>query len=219
MKIIVLHGPGEVGKRGEALRVRRQFAPDAVSIIDLKQDGVDKLEMVLTSVSLFENGPRLVVLENTPDKLDLSTLPRAGDNFTLLVIAGAPKAATALLQSAGNLRAKIFSFEGEKETSIFPYLDSLMEQRKQAFPELQKLLSSCEPMYILTMVYYALRRNILPLPSSPFARKKIETQKRRFNMSDWGRFYKLALQAEFAIKSGKIPEELGLIRLTQAITD
>lgn len=216
MKIILLHGPGEVGKRAEALRIRKQFSPDAVAIVDLKQDGVDKLEMALTAVSLFESGPRLVVAENAPDKLDLSLLPAVGENLTLLIIAGAPKFTTSLLQSVAKVRAKAYSFEGEKETSIFPYLDGLIEQKKEAFAELQKLLADFAGAYILTMVYYGLRRNILPLPASPFARKKIEAQKHRFGFSDWERFYKLTLQTEFAIKSGKVTEELGLVRLTQA---
>lgn len=217
MKIIVLHGPGEVGKRAEALRIRKQFSPDATAVLDLKQDGLDKLEMALSSVSLFESGLRLVVVENAPDKLDLTTLTQVGDEVHLLVIAGSPKAATSLMQSSGKIKAKVLSFEGERELSVFPYLDNLIEQKKEAHVELQKLLSEYGGMYVLTMVYYGLRRNILPLPASSFAAKKISSQKGRFDMAGWEKFYRLAILTEFNIKSGKISEDLGLLRLTQAI--
>lgn len=218
MKIIVLHGPGEMGKRAEALRIRKQFSPDATTIVDLNQEGIQKLEMALNSVSLFDNGPRLVVAENVSDKLDVSSIS-AEDTLTLLVIAGTLKATSLLLQSAVKMKAKVLAFEGEKELSVFPYLDYLMEQKKQALSEVTKLLSEYGAMYVLTMIYYGLRRNILPLPASPFARKKIEQQKKRFGTEDWENFYHLALTTEFNIKNGKIPEELGIVRLTQAIIE
>lgn len=218
MKMILLHGPGEIGKRTESLRIRKQFSPDCVTLLDLKQDGQDRLEVALTLVPLFESSERLVVVENAPDKLDLSTLPRGGESLTLLLLSGSLKSTSTLLQSAQKIRAKIYSFEGEKELSVFPFLDCLLERKKETFSELKKLLSEYEWVYVLTMVYYGLRRNILPLPASSYARSKIETQKRKFKLEDFENLYRLTLETEFAIKMGKIPPDVGLTRLVQEFT-
>lgn len=218
MKIILLHGPGEVGKRVEGLRVRKQFTADMTVLVDLKQDSLEKLEWALTSVPMFESGPRIVVAENVPEKLDLSTLPTGAEDLTFLLLSGSLKSTSTLLQSAQKLMAKAYSFEGEKELSVFPFLDKLIEQKKEAFAELEKLLSEYEWMYVLTMVYYGLRRNILPLPASSFARGKIEMQKRKFKLEDFENFYKFTLETEFSIKMGKIPPDIGLARLVQAFS-
>lgn len=218
MKTVLLHGPGEMGKRAEGLRIRKQFTPDAIAVVDLKQDGVDKLEMALTAVSLFESGSRLVVAENAPDKLDLSSLPSGDGGLTLLLLSGSLKPTSTLWQSAQKLKAKIYSFAGEKELSVFPFLDCLLELKKGAFLELGKLLSEYEWVYVLTMVYYGLRRNILPLPSSSYARNKIEMQKRKFKLEDFTNLYRLTLETEFSIKMGKIPPDVGLTRLVQGFT-
>ncbi len=218
MKIILLYGPGEVGKRTESLRIRKQFPTDATVLVDLKQDSLEKLEWALTSVPMFENGPRLVVADNAPDKLDLSVLPLGAENLTLLLLSGSLKSTATLLQSAQKQKANIFVFEGEKELSVFPFLDSLLEGKQEAFPQLEKLLSEYEWVYIITMVYYGLRRNILPLPASSYARSKIENQKRKHDLKDWESFYRISLETEFSIKSGSVPAEVGLTLLTSKIT-
>lgn len=218
MKVILLHGPGEVGKRTESLRLRKLFSPECVTLLDLKQEGLDKLEVALASVPLFDSSQRLVVAENAPDKLDLTTLPQGSEETTLLLLSGTLKAASALLQSAQKQKAKIYSFEGEKELSVFPFLDCLLERKKEAFLELKKLLAEYEWVYILTMVYYGLRRNILPLPTSSYARSKIESQKRKFSFDDFTTLYELTLTWEFAIKSGKVTPDIGLTRLVQGFT-
>jgi len=215
VKIIVLHGPGEVGKRTEALRIRKQFPTDMTVLVDLKQDSLEKLEWALTSVPMFGSGPRLVVSDNTPDKLDLSVLPLGADDLTFLLLSGPLKSASSLLQSAQKQKAKIFVFEGEKELSVFPFLDCLLDRKKEAFSQLEKLTSEYEWVYILTMVYYGLRRNILPLPASSYARGKIEVQKRKFKLEDFENLYKFTLDTEFSIKMGKIPPDIGLARLVQ----
>lgn len=218
MKMILLHGPGEVGKRTESLRLRKMFSSECVTLLDLKQEGLDKLEVALASVPLFESSQRLVVAENVPEKLDLSTLSAGGEDLTLLLLSGSLKSTSPLLQSAQKQKAKIYSFEGEKELSVFPFLDCLLEWKKEAFLELKKLLAEYEWIYILTMVYYGLRRNILPLPASSYARSKIETQKRKFKLEDFENLYRLTLETEFAIKMGKIPPDVGLTRLVQEFT-
>ena len=45
--------------------------------------------------------------------------------------------------------------------------------------------------------------------------KKIITQKKRYQPSDWQVLYEQVLQTEFDIKSGATTEEMGLTLLTQ----
>lgn len=214
MKIILLYGPGEAGKRTEGLNIRKFFPREAISQIDLKQASLKDLENLILARPLFETGPRLIVAENVSEKTDLKGL-RQGSELTLLLMAPSLKADSALLKSAKESGVKIILFEGEKEILAFPYLDYLIERKKQVFMELEKLLEVYGGMYILSMVYYLLRRNLLP-PASSFMQKKVQGQKLLYQPADWQALYKLALLTEFNIKSGVVPEKQGLISLTQA---
>lgn len=217
MKIILLYGPGEAAKRNEALRIRKQFASEDISFVDFKQINTQDLEVQFVSSSLFQRGPRLIVAENAPDNLSLQKLKVADDSLTLLILAGNLKADSQLFLSAKKLNAKLVLFEGEKELTAFPFLDALIEQRKQVFLELEKLLKEYGAIYVISMIYYLLRRNILPLPKNSFIRGKIQRQKQRYSLDDFERFYYLTLTTEFKIKSGLLNENTGLTFLIQKI--
>lgn len=213
MQIILLYGPGEVGKRNCLLKIKKNFSPDQISRIDLKQDSSADLDLKISSGSLFESGERLVVAENVPDKMDLGIVKKITGEITLVLMADHPPQTSPILQTAKKLGAKIYSFEGEKELTAFPFLDNLIEGKKEVFLELNKLLSEYGTMYILTMIYYLLRRNILPLPVSDFMRKKIQKQKQEFALKDFQKFYFLTLETEFKIKSGLASDKIALISL------
>ncbi|MFH0937237.1 MAG: hypothetical protein V1808_03005 [Candidatus Daviesbacteria bacterium] len=217
MKIILLLGAGETAKRNQALKIKKEFSPDDISTIDLKEQSEKDLEMALSSTSLFGSGQRLVIVENVPDKLDLENIKSADDNVTLLLLADTPRADCSLLKIAKKLKATIYSFEGEKELTAFPFIDNLIEGKKTAFLELEKLLAEYGGMYVLAMIYYLLRRNLLPSPASSFMKEKIGRQKRKYNLEDFEVFYKTALETEFYIKSGFTDEKMGLVTLTQKI--
>lgn len=216
MKIIVLYGLGEVEKRNELLKIKRRFPEQSVVQLDFKQDSWEKLTLVLAAQTLFEGGPRLVIVENASEKLDLKKLPDSLEDV-LLITASSLRNDSLLLQTAKALEARVLNFEGEKELSAFPFLDALMEGKKEAFIELQKLLLGYGWMYVLTMVYYGLRRNILPLPASSFVSNKIRTQKKRYQTLDWEKMYQLTLATEFGIKSGALSEKVALAKLVQII--
>lgn len=215
MKIIILYGAGEVGKRNYLLKIKKEFAPDQISQIDLKQESVADLELKISSGSLFENGERLVVAENVPDKMDLEILKKTNMNVTLILMAGHPQLSAPILQTAKKIEAKIYSFEGEKELTAFPFLDNLIEGKKAVFLELDKLFIAYGGMYILTMIYYLLRRNILPLPTSDFMKQKIQKQKQELSLKDFETFYQKTLETEFKIKSGLLSEQIALTSLVR----
>ncbi|MDO8570026.1 MAG: hypothetical protein Q7R97_00385 [Candidatus Daviesbacteria bacterium] len=222
MKIILLFGPGEVSKRNSLLKLKKEFSGAQISLLDLKQDSIADLELKIFSGSLFETGERLVVVENVPDKMDLETLRQAqgrqSGQVTLVLVAGHPAVTSVILKSAKKLEVKIYNFEGEREITAFPFLDNLIEGKKQVYLELEKLLLEYGVMYVLTMIYYLLRRNILPLPSSDFMRKKIQKQKIEFNEKDFENFYRKTLETEYKIKAGLMPEQVALTCLVRQFT-
>lgn len=219
MNITVLYGPGEIGKRSELIKIKKGFSKDSTKVIDLKQEPIGALNLALSSVSLFDQGNRLVAVENVPDSFDCSLLQNNDSSLTLVLVAGNSKASSVLISSAKKSDAKMLSFEGEQETSVFPFLDCLLEGKRQSFVELEKLLSEYGGMYVLSMVYYALRRNLLPLPASDYMRKKITNQSQRFSISDWTILYESVLQTEYDIKTGKVSERLGLYGLVMQFLD
>jgi DNA polymerase III delta subunit len=215
MEIVLLYGPGLVAKRNHLVKIKSNFSADNVIVVDVKSEGLDKVSQLIQSMPLFATSSRLIVVENIPDNTDLALLSQGEDSLTVLIVADSPRADSKLLSSAKKMKIKLIQFEAEKEVTAFPFVDSLLEGKKTAFVELEKLLKEYGGMYTLSMIYYGLRRNLLPAPPSSFMRQKVESQKRRFKESDWQRLYRLTLETESDIKSGKTDEKQGLFRLTQ----
>ncbi len=215
MKIIILSGPGEVTKRTAMTSIKQQFSEGTVSVYDLSVNRLSDIDLALTSQSLFNGSDKLIIVENTPDDLDLKKIVKKDNPATLLFLTSTARSSSKFLSSAREIKAKIINFEAEREVSAFPYLDGLMEGKKNVFEQLQKLLSEYGGMYILSMIYYLLRRNLLPPPQSVFMQKKINTQKQKFSTEDWSKLYWMTLKTDFAIKSGNLPENIALTKLTQ----
>ncbi len=225
MKLILLYGLGEVAKRDALLKVKAKFPTDAVFTIDLKQAGDKELSDLLSSSPLFVT-ERLVVAENAPTNLDISKFPQS-DGLTVVLVAGTLQTNSILLKAAKEAKAQIATFEADKEVNAFNYLDALIEGRKQvAFMELDKLLKEHGGIYVLSMIYYLLRRNLLPMPKSEFMAKKVTGQKnhllsrhperaQRVEGSIWSELYKKTLETEYKIKSGLIDDVTALTTLTQ----
>ncbi len=218
MKITLLYGPAEAAKREQLLKIKNQYNLDARVLIDLKRQNWDEVLLSLRSRSLFETEKRLVIVENVPKSLDLNNLNLSDQNCEVILVTANLEAASLLLKSAQAKKIQIIKFDETMETSVFPFLDNLIEGKSQAFVELEKLLTEYSSIYILTMIYYLLRRNILP-QSSPFMQKKVKSQLARINDSDLELFYKWSLETEFKIKSGLMEEKNGLFTLSQKITD
>ncbi len=212
MTIVILHGAGEVSKRLYLSRLKAKYDTQSVESVDFKQSSLQALNTLINSGSLFSD-KRLIVVENVTDQCDLNQLQTTDESVNLVLVGAALDASKPLLKSAVEKKAVIVPFEGEKETSAFPFLDALLEGKKSAFVELEKLREDYGWVYVLTMIYYALRRNLLPLPSSSFMKKKVLSQKSRFQTKDWQDFYYQTLQTEFAIKSGLAEERGALTQL------
>lgn len=215
MNIFLLYGPGEVAKRSQLIKIKHQFDPASIYVLDLQQVKSVELDNLLLSTPLFFD-QRLIVVENTQASFDLEDCDRLSSNTssTIVFISSALNPNSKLLITGRKLGAKISYFEGEKELLAFPYLDSLIEQRKEVFLELEKLRVEYGGMYIISMIYYLLRRNSLPLPAGSFIKQKIRRQKEKLSASDLQTFYKQTIETEYRIKSGVLDERLGLTQLT-----
>lgn len=216
MKTIILYGPGEVSKRAHLLNIRRSFDKDSITEVDAKQVSFGGIRTLLQSNSLFSE-KRLVIIEHLGEDVDLETLIVNDPALTVVIFSGTLLATRTLLKSAAKIKAQILNFEGEKEISAFPFLDALIEKRPQALVELKKLEEEYGQMYVITMIYYLFRRNLLPLPKSDFLQKKIVSQKRIYQNKDFGTLYKLTLETEYKIKSGLIDPSAALGVLVQKI--
>ncbi len=212
MNITLLYGPGEVAKRQKLSQIKSTFPADGISVLDFKQNSPGQIKNTLLAGSLFAD-KRLVVLENAADSFDLSEILVSDPTVTLVVVGGAVSATKPLLKSAQTVKAQLLNFDGEKEVSAFPFLDAVIERKKEAFVELEKLTEEFGEIYILTMLFYLYRRNILPLPSSSFAQKKIIEQKKKYQLKDWQQMYKKTLETEYKIKSGLVDPRIGLSKL------
>jgi DNA polymerase III delta subunit len=212
MKIIILDGPGEVGKRQHLSRIKAKYEPDAITTVDWKQSSESELKTLLQSVPMFVT-ERLIVVENASDAMDLTLLGTIDDATTLVLVAGTLGAKKKLLETGAQVSAQHVVFDGDKETSAFPFLDALIEGKKSAYVELEKLLAEYGWVYVLTMVYYLLRRNLLPAPASQFLKTKIAAQKKRYTNEDFRKLYLHTLETEYQLKTGAAEPHVALTTL------
>lgn len=214
MNVYILTGPGEVGKRQHLLQIKLQFDKTAITEYDLKTHDLTTVKDSLLSTPLFTN-TRLVILENSPAALNLAEFI-GSYQLTLVILTQQLPVSSLLFKSAKKLKAKIIDFAPQKELSAFPFIDALIEKQGTALSKLMKLLEQYGAMYVFSMIYYLLRRNILPLPKNNLISKKIAVQKRKYKLTDFIIMYQTTLETEYKIKSGFVSDKLGLTQLVQS---
>lgn len=210
--ITILAGPGEVQKRGELIRIKSRYSPENTATVDLKRASVHELILQLQSQGLFEDDKKLMVIEGAGETLDLLELPEG--NTDLVILTGPLKAGSKLLVSGAGKKAAVVRFEAEKELLAFSFIDALLEGKKSAHIELEKLFETYGFMYVLTMVYYGLRRNFL-VQRSDFIRQKISKQRSHLGVDGLRKLYQEAIRCEFEIKSGLLDAKLSLFGLVE----
>lgn len=206
MKLIILAGNGEVLKRAEKLKIQKSFPKDLVVCLDFKLTNLGQIQTIINSPSLLNFGPRLIVIENLTDKIDLSKLQSSDPDLTVLILGNF----NSQFLNQARQQAEVLTFNEEEEVSIFPFLDSLIEGKKGAYESFESL-KQMGGMYLLTMIYYSLRRNFLPTKSA-FLKSKISRQKRGL---DFKHLYRRVLEVEYQIKSGTVDELNGLSKLVR----
>ncbi len=216
MELIILHGNGLTGSLNRLVEFKKKFDPNAVRVFSGKQVDFEQLLPGISTPSLFAQNS-LAVLEDF-EEVDLSKLPTDENLTVILRFNKNIPASSKLLKDAASLKAKIIQSSEEEELPIFPFLDMLAEKNPRALSELQRLLEQYQFPYILTMVFYMLRKMVAtPKKISPYGLKKLEEQKKNFPPARVKEVYAKTLETEFKIKSGLIDGHTALALLSSYI--
>lgn len=207
--IYLFHGPGKLGMLNRISQIRKNFEGEIREISGKAAWNEIKLELQTTD--LFSD-KRLVIVED-PTEIDLTSLP---DDLILILKFSKTLASNSVLLKNLPKGVVVESFPEEKETSIFPLLDFLSEKNPKALLELESHLDEWGGQYVITMLFYMLRRFILPAKNlPPFVLRKMEVQRKNFSLEKIKYFYKEILETDFKIKQGLIEEKIGLYLLAE----
>ena len=210
--ITLIHGTDQVLVLNKLLEIK-QSNPDA-EISEFEGSEID-LKLEFRTSNLFSD-KRLIIINNPDMKLNLLQLQEQNGVDVVLLFSKPLPLASEILKVVKEKKGVVFEFKERQDISIFPFLDALIEKKKKAFLELDKLLNIFGSQYILTMIFYSLRKLILPSKSSsPFAKQKIEQQKKLRSLDDLERLYKETLDLDFKIKKGAVENKIGLTLLVQ----
>ncbi|MBI2011396.1 hypothetical protein HYS91_01375 [Candidatus Daviesbacteria bacterium] len=205
MKIIVAYGSALAALNKKISEIKKDFDPLSVKEINFEEIGLAKLLIELASMDLFSE-KRLVIVEDVDESLDINQLDI--DDSLTLILKFSKKPSSKILM---NKKIQVIQINEEKEITIFPLLNMLSEKNPKAMDEFEILLKEVNCQYILTMLFYMLRRLILnPKNTSSFIFKKIEQQKRNFPLEKLKFFYHQILITDYKIKQGLIEERLAL---------
>lgn len=216
MNLIIIHGNGLSAISNKLVSIKKGFESLDILTINAQEKSLNAALMEILTGQLFSQ-KRLVVLEDFED-FDLDKLPDGEDITIVFRINEALDTNSPLLKSAGKHKTQIFQYSEKDETSIFPFLDNLAEKKAQVFVDLEKYLNEWGGQYVLTMIFYLLRRMVIPAKKLPeFVAKKIERQKKNFSLERMNQLYKDAIETDFKIKSGLIEEKTAIVMLVNNI--
>lgn len=217
MTLLLLHGPAISSSRKKLLEIRQKFDVNNVVVYESGSD----LQMILgnlATLSIFSD-QQLIILENPPE--DFINYPLDPKPYTLILWfdheVGEKKLITEwVLQHKG----QVSFFPENKEVSVFPFLDYLVDKDKKAFLEMQKLKdANFDIHYLLTMVFYLLRNLVtIPVNAPDFVKKKLAKQKAMFNMESIIALYKDLLEMDFKLKSGLLEKDQAEFLLVKRFT-
>lgn len=220
-QIIILHGDGLVAISQKISLIKKEFDPISVTSLSGKEFGFDEALVKFSTLGLFSE-KRLVILEDfdlTAGKVDLEELPEEKELTVVLKASKELTQASVLLKQAKKLGAQIYLFKAQDEKSIFPFLDALAERKeKDAYSLFEKNYEVFGSQYLLTMIFYLLRKFVLKPKNLPgFVLQKMERQKRNFSPEKIKEIYLKALETDFKIKSGLLEERIGMTLLIERI--
>jgi DNA polymerase III delta subunit len=223
MHLILLHGNALSAISQKISEIKKKFDPISIVEISGKEFSFDEAVVRSSTGDLFSES-RLVILENfdpsaSSGQLDLERLPQDESLTILIKFTKLLTQSSTVLKSATKLKAQVLTLNEADEMSVFPFLDALGEKNSpRAYSEFEKLYAEYGGQYLLTMMFYLLRRlatNPKKLPS--FVLDKLNRQKRNFNLEKVKELYKTGLETDFKIKSGLLEEKLGLTLLVERI--
>ncbi len=209
MKAFLIHGAALVALESEIVNLKKEFNP--LSVIELFGKHVSFINALsqIATVNFFAD-KRLVILEDFNDISDLSSLKHDTSLTLVLKYRRQLPPQDKILKLANDQKITIKSFNEDQEHSVFPFLDMLIGKNPKAQIELKKLLIVYGSQYLLTMIFYSLRRLIYPSKKlSGFALKKLHQQQEKLPLKKISQLYKTCLEIDFKIKLG-LEEQVAL---------
>lgn len=208
--IILIHGGGLAATSKKISEIKKSFDPLTVQEFSGKQTEFEQAIIGLSTGGLFSE-KRLVILEDFDEKVGLDKVPDA-DGLTVVFKTNKNlTVSSVLLKKAVLKKAQIFNFTEAGETSIFPFLDNLADKNPKALKQLEDYLDEWGGQYVLTMVFYMLRRMLQsPKKLPPFIQQRIAKQKQNFSTERIAGLYNEGLETDYKIKNGLMEEKIGL---------
>lgn len=211
--IILLHGNGLVAQGQYLSKLKASY--DSLNITEFfgKEEDFAKILPQIATGQLFAD-KSLVILKDFDKDLDLEQIP-SGDTLTVVAVFSRQLAATStVLKQAQKLKAEVILLSEKEETSIFPFLDLLTDKNPQVFNEFAKVYDGSNSQYILTMIFYQLRKLVMRPKNMPeFALKKLQRQKNNFPTEKIKYLYQACLQNDYKIKTGLVDDQSALFNI------
>lgn len=215
MRIVLLYGSAVKALFKRLDLIKKDFDSLQIKQYEFKEVAPQQLNLEFFSNSLFST-KRLLIINNVDPgwEADLD----GGEDLTVILTSYKDLLATAkLIKSVKSSKGEVLQFSEEKEVSVFPFLDMLADKKNQAVIEFEKLYEEFGGQYLLTMMFFQLRRLMQSnskLP--PFVIKKIERQRKDFPKERVRGLYKELLEMDYKIKSGLTEERVGVSLVVQS---
>lgn len=216
MMTVIIHGGDVVASLKKLDEMVGKFPEMAVVRASEEEITEEFLVNNLRGQGLFEE-KRLVILENPSPDLDLE---KYGSNDNVWVVLFFDKNLPAASSFLKLKEAKIFSFEKPPDKTIFTFLDLLGEKNPKAFRFFDRLFDEFGDQYLLTMIFYLFRRQIVindKLPAS--IKTEMARQRQNFPVERLKELYHAALETDYKIKTGLIEPKIGLFLLVERIVN
>lgn len=212
MNVYILHGAGESAILKKIDLIKKDFDP--LSIFTLNVKNVKDLRSLaeISSSGLFIER-RLIILDDIDEDANLENLPE-DENLTIVFKFSKALPARSRLLSLRRKSVVVFFSPEEREVSIFPFLDEVNEKNPKALGKIEGFYNQYGGQYILTMLYYSMRRLILPLKTkNAFVLSKLDKLKKNFSREKMLKFYFEILETDNKVKLGLLDEKLAVKRL------
>lgn len=203
MKVVLLHGPAKVASRKKLIELKQKFDPNNVVVFE-NGASIQDISASIATLPMFSD-ERLIILENIDENI-IFDLPLITYHSSLIFWFDHAVVKKAILEFIRKNNGQVLFFEGEREISVFPFLDLLADGNKKAFLEIKKLKErNFDIFYFNTMVFYLLRNLVNTPKNAPaFVLQKLERQRKNFNLQRITRLYKEVLELDFKLKNGQI---------------
>lgn len=220
--IYIFHGENLSFSRDQILKIQKTNNFESKTEILIENITSHQLSDIVSSFDFFGNPP-FVVLDisnvgrtNTDDFIDV--LKKAPEKSVIAILSSKELSkANAFIKAVPELKAKVFFSKRNSESNIFNFIDSVFSgKRDVSYRSLATLInSSLDPIYILTMLEYALRNvayikfnSSLMSKMNPFTKIKAINQAGLFSEEAIKDLYEFFYNTDLDSKTGEISQDI-----------